>query len=103
MLEEIGRCADIGDQVCSAAVAGGSAAVIEPLAETGADSSEMELIDEYGDAAVVRLTPEHAREGAGEKAARGEKSSGVERIRVLVRNTPKGLVRDVYDVADQPE
>ena len=103
LLKEIGRCADIGDAVCAAAVAGGSAAVIEPLAESRADSSEMELIDEYGDAAVVRLTPKDAREGTGETDASGEKPSDAEQILVLVRINEKWLVRDVYDVADQPE
>ncbi|MHC9044160.1 hypothetical protein ACYX8G_06245 [Microbacterium saperdae] len=103
LLAEISRCADAGDAICAVAVAGGSAAVIELLADGGAESSDVELVDEYGDAAVVRLTPKDARKDVGAPDATRDAASGADQILVLVRINEKWLVRDVYDVADQPE
>ena len=106
-------CADTGDAVCAEAVADGSSDVIAALvgdgsdigyggdagAAGGADSSSVELVDEYGDAAVVRFTP---REN-GNADTPGDAEPGDGQILVLVRINEKWLVRDVYDVADQPE
>ncbi|MCK2036915.1 hypothetical protein KZC51_12305 [Microbacterium sp. SSW1-49] len=59
----------------------------------------MELVDEYGDAAVIRLTPEQQ----GKADVRRGADSRAGRVLVLVRINEKWLVRGVYDVADQPE
>jgi hypothetical protein len=113
LLREIAMCADTGDAVCAEAVADGSSDVIAALvgdgsdvgdggdagAAGGADSSSVELIDEYGDAAVVRFTPREK----GSADTSGEAEPGEGQILVLVRINEIWLVRDVYDVADQPE
>lgn len=99
LLEEIERCADTGDAVCASAVADGSTAVIGSLADGATEYSDVEIVDEYGDAAVVRAT--QAETGHPDSTDTGE--SGVGRMLVLVRVDEKWLVRDVYDVADQPE
>lgn len=113
LLREIAMCADTGDAVCAEAVADGSSDVIAALvgdgseigyggdagAAGGADSSSVELVDEYGDAAVVRFTPRKN----GNADTPGDAEPGEGQILVLVRINEKWLVRDVYDVADQPE
>ncbi|QEA30630.1 hypothetical protein FGL91_14655 [Microbacterium sp. CBA3102] len=52
-----------------------------------------ELVDEYGDIAVVRVAVDAEADAAN--------TSG-RLIMVLLRTQEKWLVRDVYDVADQP-
>lgn len=105
LLKEITKCADTGDAVCAEAVADGSSDVIAALVgdgtgvEAGADTADVELVDEYGDAAVVRLTPQQTRK----PDTAHEAGAGAGRILVLVRINEKWLVRDAYDVADQPE
>jgi hypothetical protein len=105
LLKEIAKCADTGDTVCAEAVADGSSDVIAALvgdgtgAEVEADTANVELVDEYGDAAVVRLTPQQT----GKPGTAREAGTEAGRILVLVRIDEKWLVRDVYDVADQPE
>ncbi|WP_247630243.1 hypothetical protein [Microbacterium croceum] len=105
LLREISKCFDIGDEVCAQAVADGSSDVLASLGGEGArggeatDSSQMELVDEYGDAAVIRLTPEQQ----GKADVRRGADSRAGRVLVLVRINEKWLVRGVYDVADQPE
>ena len=52
-------------------------------------------MDEYGDVAVIRVsTPSHSEDGA-------TPGTRVQMV-VLVRVDEKWLVRDAYDVADQP-
>lgn len=99
LLGEIGRCADTGDTVCATAVVAGATAVIASLDGATTDSPRVEIVDEYGDAAVVRVTPK----GTAAPDAADSDGTGAERIVVLVRINEKWLVRDVYDVADQPE
>ncbi len=79
-------------------MAAGSAGVVETLASAAVGTPTIELVDEYGDVAVVRLGAPVAapgEEGEGEPAA-------PEQMLVLVRQDEKWLVRDVYGVADQP-
>ncbi len=55
-----------------------------------------QLVDEYGDIAVIRAT------GSGDNSSAGSPGHQGEWILVLARTDEKWLVRDVYDVADQP-
>ncbi|MBT2486060.1 hypothetical protein J7E28_15260 [Microbacterium sp. ISL-108] len=58
----------------------------------------MELVDEYGDVAVVRLR----REEGGPVDEGDTHPSAPDQMLVLVRQDEKWLVRDAYSVADQP-
>lgn len=87
LLAIIDGCRKHDDAACSAAVVdGGGAAVLERL---GADAAERatSLIEDYGDVAVIRVA--------------GTESLG-EQMLVMVQGKDGWLVRDVYDVADQP-
>lgn len=55
-------------------------------------------MDEYGDVAVVRLRTSGVDDGEGDAEGQGSDQT----IVVLIRTEEKWLVRDVYDVADQP-
>ncbi|MDQ0648433.1 hypothetical protein QFZ53_002629 [Microbacterium natoriense] len=93
LLEEIASCADRGDTTCEGAVASGAAGIVDALgeaSESGAPATE--LVDAYGDIAVIRLSP---------ASGTAEETAG-ELMLVLVRLAEKWLVRDVYGVADQP-
>lgn len=85
----IEECRDDGDTECPGAVAPGSAAVVQALAAHAGATPQFTLLDEYGDIAVLRLDTDAA-------AVAGK-------VLVLVRLNEKWLVRDVYDVADQPK
>lgn len=87
LLREVVECVSEGDSRCASAVVDGAGeTVLERLA--GADASrDLTPIEDYGDIAVVRL------------GAVGEHS---EQMLVIVREHKRWLVRDVYDVADQP-
>ncbi|QNA91225.1 hypothetical protein [Microbacterium sp. Se63.02b] len=62
-----------------------------------ADASPgIELVDEYGDVAVVRLLVDPTAEG------KADADTAEQLMVVLIRAHEKWLVRDVYDVADQP-
>lgn len=91
-------CAESGDEACHDALIPGSTAVHDLLSSgslgaVGAES-EFTLVDEYGDVAVVRITPVG---GADDEAPPPR-----EQLLVLVREEDEWLVRDAYDVADQP-
>lgn len=98
LLAAIRVCADAGDDACGGAVAPGSTAVhdIAPAGSAGATGAQEDfaLVDSYGDVAVVRITT-----NAGGAA---DSPSITERMLVLVNLEEKWLVRDAYDVADQP-
>lgn len=97
LVQAIGACRDAGDPVCGHAVATGAAGVIDALADTPDRDVDFTLVDEYGDVAVVRLT--------ATSAARSDDPAApavTEQMLVLVRQNDEWLVRDVYDVADQP-
>ncbi|MFD5225559.1 hypothetical protein ACFWHT_08060 [Microbacterium sp. NPDC058342] len=87
LLSLLERCREDADEDCAEAVVpGAGAAVLERTAPDGAERA-VTLIDDYGDVAVLRLA---ATDG------------GVDQMLVLVRHDDRWLVRDVYDVADQP-
>lgn len=98
LLVEISGCRAQADASCSSAVAAGSDGVISDLDVVDQGTPTIELIDEYGDVAVLRLrvdAPEGHTQETGTDAL-------AQRVVVLIRVREKWLVRDVYDVADQP-
>lgn len=96
----IWECDADGDPVCSAATEPGSAGIVSAIASTNTPVPAFTVIDEYGGVAVVRadLADDRGRTKGSDAAGRG----GGARILVLARLEEKWLVRDVYDVADQP-
>ncbi len=93
LLKLLAGCAEGGDELCAAAVAPGSSGIAEALTGVLAEGRErtVEIVDEYGDVAVIRLS-----------AGGADVAGGAEQMMVLVRQNEKWLVRDVYGVADQP-
>ena len=83
LLEVIAACRAAGDETCAAAVASGSTGVVDALEGAGADP-QLQVVDEYGDVAVVQVGPSEAstRETAAPKA-------GKSLILVLLRGTEK--------------
>lgn len=95
----VAECSMAEDLLCADAVAEGSAGVVDALGARGEGAPTVELVDEYGDVAVIRLgSADGLPEGGDEQAA-----PAAEQMMVLVRQNDKWLVRDVYGVADQPE
>lgn len=92
----IRECAASGDRLCASAVVSGAAHVVALFEGAAEGVDDVQLVDEYGGAAVVRLSDSGASEGA--EVGAGE----YDRMLVLVRVDEKWLVRDAYDVADQP-
>lgn len=94
LLDAVLVCASQEDLLCEGAVASGSAGVVEALRAplSASHPPVAELVDAYGDIAVIRLSPADA----GSEEATGEL------MLVLVRMKDEWLVRDVYGVADQP-
>ncbi|WP_341957573.1 hypothetical protein [Microbacterium sp. LWH13-1.2] len=97
LLLAVGHCAETGDLACSDAVAAGSSGIVEALAgvASGEKAPELAGIDEYGDVAVIRVSSVSG-------AAEGAPPERIEQMVVVVRVNEKWLVRDAYDVADQP-
>lgn len=98
LVTTIVACHARDDTSCPEVVAAGAVGVVDALAAAGARTPTAELVDEYGDVSVVRLR-------IGEAAADGDHENGaapVQLMVVLIRVDDKWLVRDVYDVADQP-
>lgn len=91
LLEVITACAEQVDTACQDAVAAGSVGVVDAVGTRpdGQAAPAVSLVDSYGDIAVVRVITE-------------AEGSSAELMVVLVRINEKWLVRDVYDVADQP-
>lgn len=116
LLSTISECAQEGDLLCPAAVADGTPGIVEALtpAWESKDAPEIALVDSYGDVAVVRLSFRGAESSPSEETAtpdgsadagadaEGEADTGQKMV-VLVRLNEKWLIRDVYDVADQPQ
>ncbi|CAH0139044.1 hypothetical protein [Microbacterium foliorum] len=102
VLAMLTTCLAAGDAVCAGAVTEGSATAsstfgkaIAETAEGDEDRLTFAPVDQYGDLAVVRVSsPVHDAQEAA-PALR-------EWMLVLVRIEEKWLVRDAYDVADQP-
>jgi hypothetical protein len=86
LLARIDTCRTKKDAQCAAAIVAGAGGIQERLG-AGVAARDLALIEDYGDIAVVRLgrTGEHG-----------------EQMVVIVRQKDGWLVRDVYDVADQP-
>ncbi|MGJ0388306.1 hypothetical protein [Microbacterium sp. CGR1] len=97
LLLAIRHCAETGDLACSVAVAPGASGIVEALAGAASGEKEAELaeVDEYGDVAVIRVSS-IAVIGEGPAPQR------IEQMVVVVQVNEKWLVRDAYDVADQP-
>lgn len=93
----ITACRAQADAACSEAVASGAAGVVDELRAVD-QGTTVELVDEYGDVAVVRLDVDPAEAEAGE----ADPQEPAHLMVVLIRTQEKWLVRDVYDVADQP-
>lgn len=88
LIDRIRDCRPIQEGPCDA-VDADAEGVLEKIGATGALTYRM--IDEYGDLAVIRATTqEPGGDGAGGA------------MLVLVRRDGEWLVRDAYDVADQP-
>jgi len=85
LLETLDACNAAGDDACPSAIASGSTASAAGILRTDA-AGEPSLVDDYGDLAVIRL-------GDG---------GDMQQMLVLVRQDEEWLVRDAYDVADQP-
>jgi len=95
LLSLIRECADRGDDACVEAVVPGSSAVRDVTStQTDGGKEQIALVDAYGDVAVVRVS--------GGESGETDAPAGSERMLVLVRLEDKWLVRDAYDVADQP-
>ncbi|MFS6530795.1 hypothetical protein V8Z69_13735 [Microbacterium aurugineum] len=93
LLRVIADCRVQGDVSCEDAVAEGATRVLDALDAATDGTPRFELVDEYGDIAVVRVAVDGETDAAN--------TSG-RLIMVLLRMQEKWLVRDVYDVADQP-
>ena len=89
LLDAISHCVADAAATCADALAEGARTPSEGVAVLGASGSTATLVDDYGDVAVVRLTP--IETGADEQ------------MMVLERQNDIWLVRDVYDVAHQPD
>lgn len=85
-LTAIGACVDAAAATCPAAMEDAAAATPVGVVATAADEAIVTLLDEYGGVAVLRV------EAVDQRA----------QILVLVSADGTWLVRDVYDVADQP-
>lgn len=98
LLRAIADCRAQGDTSCTDAVAGDAENVMGALGSVDPVKPSPELVDEYGDVAVVRLRTSGVDDGEGDAEGQGSDQT----IVVLIRTEEKWLVRDVYDVADQP-
>lgn len=94
LITAVASCAEQEDATCAHAVAAGAGGALEALSDVVAREAapSFALVDSYGDVAVVRLKAE----------ASADEEEALEMMLVLVRIDEKWLVRDVYDVADQP-
>ena len=91
LLDAISACVEAAVEHCADAVAEGARSPSDGIVVLGTSGSTASLVDDYGDVAVIRLTPIDAGSGAAEQ------------MMVLERHNDIWLVRDVYDVAHQPD
>ncbi|MFC7789693.1 hypothetical protein ACU045_12015 [Microbacterium sp. MAHUQ-60] len=87
LLVSIDSCRADDDAECDGAVVRGAVDGIRDRLGPGSATREVSLIEDYGDIAVLRL---------------GRTEERREQMIVIVRENDEWLVRDVYDVADQP-
>jgi len=97
LLRIIAQCSADGDGACQSAVAGNAEGIVDALSAKTRVPTAPELVDAYGDVAVMRL-----RAIPESDAGMADAASSDETIVVLFRTDEKWLIRDVYDVADQP-
>ena len=103
--EEIQECRNAQDAVCRRAIVPGAVGVVDTLDADSKTLPVFAMIDQYGDIAVVRAEQEAVEQaGAEQSEGSGEAEEAVPsgKVLVLARLNEKWLVRDVYDVADQP-
>jgi len=91
LLNTFAMCAAESAESCPEAAVDGVGMPTDGLAILGSDASTASLVDDYGDVAVVKLTPVEADDTTAEQ-----------QMIVLERREQKWLVRDIYDVAHQP-
>jgi len=103
--EEIEACRNAQDAVCERAIVPGAVGVVDALDADSKTLPVFAVIDQYGDIAVVRAEQEAVeQDGTEQSEGSGEAEAAVPsgKVLVLARLNEKWLVRDVYDVADQP-
>ncbi|MFS0893847.1 hypothetical protein [Microbacterium sp. 179-I 3D3 NHS] len=100
LLARIAECRDAGDQICADAVAPGATGVVASVSLPADRFPTTELVDEYGDVAVIRLGS--SGDIGGPAPGDDRAPAMTEQMLVLARLNEKWLVRDVYGVADQP-
>lgn len=86
LIERIGACRRENDQACSPGIAPDADEKVRAALRDARDAEPLVLVESYGDVAVIK------------RGLRG----GVQQLLVLARRNDEWLVRDVYDVADQP-
>jgi len=82
------QCIEESDAACPAAVAPGTAVTLDLLTAHDATPAAGTLVDDYGDVAVLRLPATEHR---------------AELLVVVTRRNDLWLLRDLYEVAEQPE
>lgn len=98
--QEIVACKQAEDAACADAVMPGAVGVIDAVGAEPKTPPKFAVIDQYGDIAVVRAEA-HAGGQVDDTDSTGPETSAG-KVLVLARLNEKWLVRDVYDVADQP-
>lgn len=91
LVDAIAECIQATAEICADAMVDGAGTPSDGLIAHGSAASSATLIDDYGDLAVARLAPI------------AETDDLPEQMIVLERREDEWLVRDVYDVAHQPE
>lgn len=84
LLDALQKCVAESASTCTDVVTEKSQIPGDGVVVLGADASSAVLVEDYGDVAVMRLTP---------------KAKGAEQMLVLERHNELWLLRDVYDVA----
>ncbi|WP_353113532.1 hypothetical protein [Microbacterium sp.] len=86
LIERIDSCRRENDQACSSGIAPDADEKVRAALSDAGDAEPLVLVESYGDVAVIK------------RGLRG----GAQQLLVLARRKDEWLVRDVYDVADQP-
>lgn len=89
LLDAISTCIQDAVENCTMAVAEGARTPADGVASLGSSASTATMVDDYGDVAVIRLTPTTAEIA--------------EQMIVLEHRNDIWRVRDVYDVAHPPD
>lgn len=89
LLDALRQCVDTEAETCADVMTDTAKIPSTGVVLLGADASSAVVVEDYGDVVVMRLTPVEAESG--------------EQMLVLERQKELWLLRDVYDVAKQPE